>query len=146
VPLPKLHLVGPPPLPSQGHRLPGHHRCTRASRPPPPAGAAPRPRRRRSAEVGEARALGSGSPRRPGPRLHRPVGGSYTLAAMEAPPLDLVRPAGPGGCRAGSSLFLWRGRVVPARSDEATPFQMLLSEREDGRGAGGREGEMGERG
>jgi hypothetical protein len=75
--------------------------------------------------VGEARASGSGSPRRPGPRLHRPVEGSYTLAAMEAPPLDLVRPAGPSGRRAGSSLSLRRGRIVPTRSDEAAPFQMV---------------------
>jgi hypothetical protein len=58
----------------------------RASRPPPPAGAGHCPRRRRSAGVGEAIPSGSGSPRRPGPRMRRPVEGSYTLAAMEAPP------------------------------------------------------------
>jgi hypothetical protein len=94
----------------------------------------------------EAIVSGSGSPRRPGPRLRRPVGGSYTPVAMEAPPLDLVCPVGPGGCRVGSSLSLRRGRVAPARSDEDVPSQMLLSERGDGRGAGGSGGEMGERG
>jgi hypothetical protein len=56
--------------------------------------------------VREAIVLGSGSPHRPRPRLRHPIGGSYTPATMEVPPLDLVRPAGPGGRRAGSSLSL----------------------------------------
>jgi hypothetical protein len=126
VPFPFLHLVGPPPLLSQGSPATP---TTNAARGPPgsrrPPVQAPAHGDGDPPGVGEARASGSGSPRRPGPRLHRPVEGSYTLAAMEAPPLDLVRPAGPSGRRAGSSLSLRRGRIVPTRSDEAAPFQMV---------------------
>jgi hypothetical protein len=78
------------PFSPKGHRPLGRHRYTRASRPAPPAGAGHCPQRQRSAGVGESIASGSGSPRRPEPQMCRPVGGSYTPAAMEAPPLDLV--------------------------------------------------------